>query len=325
MGFLTQSIKSNIPITDYAQRLGFTITKAGNQFSLKEHDSVRINPEQNTFYRHATQRGGSVIDFCMEFQGKNQSQAISELRGMLNLYAVKDAPQQTSLTPRPAEQRILELPQQVKGRFSRVFAYLTKSRMIDGKVVSDLCKRQLLYEDERHNCVFVGRDKEGVPAYGAVRGTNSEVAYRGDCKGSRKAVGWYVNNQAATLFVCEAPIDAMSIMTLCQRNALNPQRFDFLALGGVSDAAVTYHLTGEGGKRISTIYLATDNDEAGNKARSALRKTLIERGFKGKILDKPPLRKDWNEDLKALGQPSNERNIGAQQPGKLVQKQIDRD
>ncbi|MFA9380268.1 MAG: hypothetical protein ACERKO_04325, partial [Acetanaerobacterium sp.] len=33
----------------------------GNQYTLKEHDSVRINTERNVYYRHATEHGGSVI------------------------------------------------------------------------------------------------------------------------------------------------------------------------------------------------------------------------------------------------------------------------
>ena len=39
MGFL-DNIKS-IPITDLAQRMGFTLVRRGRYFSLKEHDLLR--------------------------------------------------------------------------------------------------------------------------------------------------------------------------------------------------------------------------------------------------------------------------------------------
>ena len=46
-------IKEDISITDYAVRLGFTLKKVGSYYTLKEHDSVRIDPVKNKFYRNS--------------------------------------------------------------------------------------------------------------------------------------------------------------------------------------------------------------------------------------------------------------------------------
>lgn len=64
-------IKRQISIVDYAQRMGYTIEQKGRYYSLKEHDSVRIDPERNCFWRNSgigKNTSGSIIDFAAEFR-----------------------------------------------------------------------------------------------------------------------------------------------------------------------------------------------------------------------------------------------------------------
>lgn len=42
-------IKEQVKIVDYAPRMGFTVIRKGRYFSLKEHDSVIIDPEKKLF------------------------------------------------------------------------------------------------------------------------------------------------------------------------------------------------------------------------------------------------------------------------------------
>lgn len=42
-------IKEQVKIVDYAPRMGFTVIRKGRYFSLKEHDSVIIDPEKIVF------------------------------------------------------------------------------------------------------------------------------------------------------------------------------------------------------------------------------------------------------------------------------------
>ncbi|MBE6905005.1 MAG: DUF3991 domain-containing protein [Ruminococcaceae bacterium] len=300
---LLQAIKQDIRITEFAQSRGFTLLRAGSEVTLKEHDSVRIDPEKNLFVRNADRKtAGSIIDFVMWVDGVNMPQAVSKLRGMLT-YGPDYQPRPRAAYRKPKKE--LRLPEAATGKYSRVYAYLNKTRCIDNEVIAGLMKRRLLYEDDHHNCVFVGLDYNGAPAFATKRSTSTRVSYRGDAPGSRKEVGFFVDNKAPALFVTEAPIDAMSIMTLLRENKRDPTNYSYLSLCGVADNALLYHMQKPENQGIQTIYLATDNDAAGNLAREQLRKALTGIGFNGKIVDKcPTVGKDWNEQLVGFRNPA---------------------
>lgn len=299
---LLQAIKQDIRITEFAQSRGYTLLRAGSQITLKEHDSVRIDPDKNLFIRNADRRtAGSVIDFAMWVDGLDMRGAIHELRSMLT-YGPDYQPRPHAAYRKPMKRK-LNLPQAAKEKYSRVYAYLHKTRCIDNAVITQLMKRKLLYEDDRHNCVFVGYDYDGKPAFATKRSTMTRVSYRGDAAGSRKDVSFFVNNKAPALFVTEAPIDAMSIMTLLLANGRDPTDFSYLALCGVADKALVYHMSRPENQSICRIYLATDHDDAGNTARQTLRKSLLNLGYEGQIIDKIPTEKDWNEDLVRIMNP----------------------
>lgn len=301
---LSNAIKENIPILEYAQQMGYTPERCGNQYALKEHDSVRINPDRNVYYRHSTERGGSIIDFVMEFEELTQDEAIRKLRGLLTPASRAAIPTRTTYQKVPEPHKKVLLPKAHNGRFSRVFAYLTKSRGIDSDIVAAMVKRKALYEDERHNCVFVGRNERGEPAYGCVRGTNTQTdkPYRGDCANSDKRIGWYIDNKAEALVVTEAPIDAMSFMSMLKIHGKDYRTYNYLALGGVATNALESLFEDGKNRQIGRVYLATDNDEAGHAALPKLRKALEKCKYTGKVIDKQPLRKDWNDDLKSMSQ-----------------------
>lgn len=64
-------IKQKIKIVDYAREMGYTVERKGRYYSFQEHDSVRIDPERNCFWRNSGKgitTSGSIIDFAMEFK-----------------------------------------------------------------------------------------------------------------------------------------------------------------------------------------------------------------------------------------------------------------
>lgn len=79
-----ERIKSEIRITDLAKQMGFTVVQSGRFFSLKEHDSVRIYPETNTYYQFSSGTGGSPIDFLMNFANLSKKEAIIALKSDLS-------------------------------------------------------------------------------------------------------------------------------------------------------------------------------------------------------------------------------------------------
>ncbi|WRS29020.1 DUF3991 and TOPRIM domain-containing protein (plasmid) [Oscillospiraceae bacterium MB08-C2-2] len=300
MSTVSDAIKNEIQIIEYAQQCGYTLTRAGRQYSLKEHDSIRIDPERNVFYRHSTGTGGSIIDFAMLIHQVDTAKAISILRGELTI-----VPGQSTLPmhkPAPSKPTgPLEMPPKVEGRYKRAIAYLTKTRGIDRAIVLNMIERRQLYEDDRHNCVFIGFDQEDKTAFGCMRGTSTyrKKPFRRDLENSQKEIGFYVDNGASRLVVCEAPIDSMSFMTLLARNKVNWKKFDYLAISGMCLETLPYHMARLPQDRLSHVYLATDNDKRGNEMRVSYRNQLEGLEFKGKIIDKVPVQKDWNLDLLA--------------------------
>lgn len=299
---IVEAVKRDISIIDYAKYRGFNVKRVGNsKYTLEEHDSVRIDPECNLFYRHSTGQGGSIIDFEMMVDNVDKNKALSILRGYLlnrKPYLLNELSNPRA-APRPLvqEKKDLVLPEAARGRFNRVYAYLSKTRCIDSEIINDMIHRNQLYEDSRHNCVFVGYDKDNKAAYANIRGTLTDKSYKGDAVGSSKEVGLYIDNSAASLFVTEAAIDSLSIMTMLKMNGRDYKKYNYLSLGGTSGKSLLYHLQGS---KINRIYLALDNDDAGKKGRDSIRKALQNAEFKGAVIDKLPVNKDFNEDLQHI-------------------------
>lgn len=80
-------IKQDIQILDYAAIHGMKLQRVGRYYTLQEHDSVRIDPDRNCFWRNSgigVTTTGSVIDFATAFvHGEDLHAALSELSAMV--------------------------------------------------------------------------------------------------------------------------------------------------------------------------------------------------------------------------------------------------
>lgn len=293
-------IKHDVSLLTVAQSMGFTPVQEGRYYSLKEHDSVKIYPETNSFYRFSDGKGGSPIDFVMEFGECPQKDAIKKLEEQYvgSRFDVIDAAKQKR-KPAPApEKKEFILPEKVKGKYSHAFAYLTKTRCLDAAIVKQCITNGLIYEDNKHNAVFVGKDAEGKAAYATKHTTLTESDYKRDVAGGRQDIGWMVKNaKAEKLFVCEAPIDALSIMTLMKQQGKRVEKASYLATCGTGKDAALYTRLHEN-PEIKVVVLANDNDDAGKKANVKIYENL-KKDFpyiKVKLLS-PNNGKDVNECL----------------------------
>ena len=84
-------IREEISIVDYASRSGYTIVRKGKYYSLKEHDSVMIDPVKNTYWQNSVPgygeckgERGSIIDFAVRFNGMTVYEAIKEFENMIS-------------------------------------------------------------------------------------------------------------------------------------------------------------------------------------------------------------------------------------------------
>ena len=139
----------------------------------------------------------------------------------------------------------------------------------------------ILYESlPYHNCVFVGRDADGVPKYAALRGTCTYgKQFKAESTGSDKRYGFCIDptTESKTVAVFEAAIDAMAEMTLAGDAAGTGDKYR-LSLGGIyapeegrdihPPAALEEFLARH--PRVEQIEFCLDNDPPGRAAAAAL-------------------------------------------------------
>lgn len=280
-----------ISITEYARQMGFTPVKIGSYYTLKEHDSVRIDPRKNIFFRNSTGDRGTVIDFVMAFKGVSCGEAIKLLCDEIELPKVYK--EQNSV---PQKKKELILPAKARNR-KNVFAYLVKTRCINQKIVQEMVDRDMLYQDERNNCVFVSRNENGKSVFATVRGTNTDKKWVGDVSGCDYSHSFFIDNCSRNLIVTESVIDAMSMMDIKGQKGENHQEYNYLSVSGLgkSREALGYHL----GKTLyDIVFLAFDNDDKGREIAKEMKKHIesINQDISVSMLI-PEAAKDWNEEL----------------------------
>lgn len=280
-----------ISITEYARQMGFTPVKIGSYYTLKEHDSVRIDPRKNIFFRNSTGDRGTVIDFVMAFKGVSCGKAIKLLCDEIELPKVYK--EQNSV---PQKKKELILPAKARN-MKNVFAYLVKTRCINQKIVQEMVDRDMLYQDERNNCVFVSRNENGKSVFATVRGTNTDKKWVGDVSGCDYSHSFFIDNCSRNLIVTESVIDAMSMMDIKEQKGENHQEYNYLSVSGLgkSREALGYHL----GKTLyDIVFLAFDNDDKGREIAKEMKKHIesINQDISVSMLI-PEADKDWNEKL----------------------------
>jgi hypothetical protein len=212
-----------------------------------------------------------------------------------------------TLEQETAEPRKLLLPERNQNN-DRVVAYL-KGRGIHGALIDYCLQTGRLYESRYHrNAVFVGFDPQGVPRYGALRGTSGS-RFMGDASGSDKRFSFSVpaRDKSTKLHLFESAIDLLSYGTLELLSGRDWRQENCLSLAGIYQpkknieestppAALTQYLKDY--PQITEITLHLDNDVPGRLAAETI-KTLLPSTYA--ITDEPPQRrKDYNDYLRMM-------------------------
>lgn len=292
-------------------RTGWSFERAGSEWHCKEHDSLVVfRDEKGWKWYSRGLKGASALDFLINAENIEFQEAVSQLSG--KSYEVFRRSEFDK--PKQEQPRVLVLPPPAKKQngehnFNNVFAYLNHTRGIERSVIEWCIKQRILYQDEHNNCVFLGKNNKGVVMFAAKRGTytlGDKPAYKRDCLGSSKSYGFNMQGTVEThIFVFEAAIDAMSHASLSILKSQGAGRTDYehlwkrhtrLALGGVSDAALSTYLAEH--PKVNEISFCLDNDEAGRTAAAELSQKYSERGYKTHIYTLPEkYGKDYNEFL----------------------------
>lgn len=256
------------------------LVKSGNEYRWKRHDSLTV--KGNKWFRHSQNKGGYPVNFVMEFFDKTFPDAVQML--------INEEPTEKQAIPEVKSK--LNLPPRCE-RITRIMKYLTEERMLSKELVERFIVEGLIYEDAKHhNVVFVGTDEKGTPKYAHCRGT--EGKFRMDVTGSDKSYGFCHRGKGNELYVFEAPIDLLSHIALYSAKW---EEHSYLSLGGVSPKAMERFLSER--KDIESIFICTDNDEAGHNAAEKFADLISEEKSVYRMI---PNAKDWNEEL------VNERN-----------------
>ena len=271
---------NQVNLEQFLRSQGEKLIKSGHEYRWERYDSLTV--KGNKWFRHSQSKGGYPIDFVMEFFNKTFLEAMHMLIGE---EAIECA---IEMSPR-AE---FKLPPRCESN-ERIIKYLTEERKLPKDLVEEFIANGLIYEDAKHhNVVFVGTDADGIPRYAHCRGTADQ--FRMDVTGSDKSYGFCYRGKGTELYVFEAPIDLLSYIALYPGGWR--ERSD-LSLGGVSPKALERFLSER--KDIESVFIATDNDEAGNNAAEKLAELVPQAISVYRFL---PQAKDWNEEL------INERN-----------------
>ena len=264
-------------------------------YTTRTHDSLKIsNGKWNWWSRGIG--GRSALDYLIKVRGMEFVEAVQHVCG-----CTRYAPLPPAFTVKPPKKLPFVLPRPYANN-ERVLRYLT-SRGIDLDILAYCIKTERLYEDENHNCVFVGFDGSGQAKYAMMRSSSPTSVFlrEADSSDKRYAFALPFHQVAETVYLFESAIDLLSFATL-QKDAW--QDYNYLSLSGVYQpsntiaetplpAALAQHLHEYPYTR--HIVLCLDNDEAGRLAAQTICALLPECYATELLL--PDKGKDYNHQL----------------------------
>jgi len=249
---------NSVNLIDYAAMHGYMLENGGSKsLHVKHSGGLYLFKDSNRFYHHTTEKTGGMIDFVMQFEGKDFLQAVEHLtneRPNIGDYV-------PPAIPVKKERGEMSLPDKAPN-VKRVYWYLCTARGIEPEIVSKLMTEKKIYQQaDKGNCVFVGYDENKVPKYCSKRGTSPERPYKGDQDNSDKSYPFSMEGTSNRLYVTESPIDLMSHASLSKMHNIDYLRDHRISLGCLSDRALEWYLKQH--PEIKQIVFALDNDVDG--------------------------------------------------------------
>ena len=264
-----------------------------DSYCTRTHDSLKIsNGLWHWFSRNTG--GKNALEYLMTVKEMAFPDAVELLTGEP---AIQPAPRPA---PKKEQQRILRLPPKNEST-ERVEQYL-QGRGILPSVIAHCIEKEILYESaDYHNAVFVGRDKDGVPRYAALRSTCND--FKREASGSDKHYSFSIveNPTSKTVHIFESAIDLMSFASLRILWGQDWKQDAMLSLAGVFQTKrekvvpVALEQFLKDHPQIHTLRLHLDNDKVGRSAAKGIVEGLADRY---QVFDDPPPRgKDVNDYL----------------------------
>lgn len=234
----------------------------------KAHDSLVVTKDKGWVWNSQGLRGGSnPIDYLCAYYSISFKDAIKLITKSKSCYSLNDTYKTTN--------KYSTLPIKTLGKDYIIYNYLCKQRALNPLIVQMLITQGKIYltkNDKYYNICFFNPHNNHYQITGITKSK-----YK--CCSDGKHCWWFGSKQKLKAYVCESPIDAISLYQLRQENNAM-----YISLGGCWSRRSLI-------KKIANYFketiLAIDNDNAGNIMADAY--PILQRIV--------PKNKDWNQDL----------------------------
>ena len=297
----------NIDVLSYlSSEYNFSFRKEGRYYRCTDeaHSSLIIEDDKKRWHWNSRNlSGGDIFDWLELVEGMSFIDTMKKFAGTED-YTTANIVEENDYNHKNNNNAYFdenEIPKKTQGKYSNLFAYLTKSRHISENVVNTLIRDKRIYQDIRKNVVFTNRDEQGSIKFWCLRGTNTEKKFTRIAPGTKNEYYGFVldtNPESDTLYIFEAPIDLLSHCTIADIKSKNDGSWksqNRIALLGVNDFALECYLPKH--PKIKTLKFCLDNDEAGKTATQKYMKKYYEKGYRTESITYKSPGKDINEIL----------------------------
>ena len=301
----------NIAIEDFCNTNGIKLLGSGRYRRLEDHDSCVIDTYRNNFYWNSKGKNGDIINFAQSYYEVDFKAAVEIISGKNISQALKSnyipTPKIRKVEPLEKEKPLFKMElDETSEKYSRLFAYLNKTRKLSYSIILDFVNKKLISQDTKGNINFKFIDENNKVHFSKKGTTDKPFNYidtDADIRGFRYiSQENLTNDDITTMYVFESPIDLMSYMDMS--NTKN-EKSVLISMNGVKHNSVLKNL--EDFPNIRYLNLCVDNDSGGNKFTNHIRELqtvqkeellknlTITRSLPGKF-------KDWNERLQYLAE-----------------------
>lgn len=307
---------NDVNIIDYARASGIDLKQdSATTFRGVDHDSLVITPSKNAWFWNSRDTGGKG---CLSFVTKYQldSENISD---KVKFGKAIELISKTKLLPkeyRAPEKKPFEFDKkQVSPNFSKALNYLTKTRGLNPNIMQELHRQGLICENRFGDALFLWKNPEnrrqieGLTKQGTTI-NHAKFGKRGTLKlieknsTPQRGFNFDVDSQGRinsgeipeNIVFFESTIDALSFYNTHLNGAKSVR---LVSLEGLKEKTFEHYVIqlsnqlSKQGKKLNSVSLGVDNDEAGQK----FVKDITKRFLKVHYL-KPTFGKDWNDTLK---------------------------
>lgn len=276
-------------IAGFLTHQGIPLKRSGSEYCWnRSADGLgKITIRGSKWYDQYERTGNSnAIDFVIKYLDVSFPEAVQMLIGGVSVQVLVPAERE-----RPPKPFMLPNP---NSDMLRLYAYLMQVRGISRDIISYFTHEKLLYEDATyHNCVFVGRDEQGVSRHAHKRGTFKGSEYKGNVQGSRPEYSFHHLGKGNRLYVFEAPIDLLAYLSL---HPVNWQDQSYVALCSVAAQGMEHIL--KHNAYIDTVLIGLDHDPVGIESAYRLKEIAEGLGRTAQIIQSH--HKDFGEDIRAV-------------------------